>query len=674
MSRLQRSGRLPLALIAGLVALAVSVWFLLTSAAGLTDHRYQQTAATEYALTLTRVASAVAAPDIQNRADLFRSDEIARLVAMGDIQSAQLASFNFSGWFRQTDRAELNSGAELLSNQWSSIRSALVALNTRSSRLDSSDAGLDNRVPDLAIEEYRLSFRRVFEAITKDTLSVQLLRKVSEISANLDSMGFLVNHPRNAEFIDSIAQTIELLKTNVNELRALSRREDGASLLGYETNLLLQKFSEETARLPDLLPRRAVTAAPVAAQGPAFQGADLQPQILTALNQSEAYRRALDSVIHHYRRSVLAALAGVCAVLFLVAMLALRVWRSKNTIATAAPEMFESIIDDINDIADGHLHKQVRIVEDDNTLLAVQGRKIARAMNYTGDMLRNLVVLTRGVASQTSRVALQQRSIAEEQIQVDLQRRHRIAALVEELKQRSASLKVIASQESNSTKNFVASQLDSRDILNSANAAVAGASAQLELAASRIKKVIDTVNELALMVEGIKGIAERSNLHALNSSIQMSALSDGEIEEPSRFVDEMQGVSRKLATTAADAQRLVGMVQADAQAAGLSLSGCTSAIEDSASHASRVSTTLDRVGSHVDTLGSSHMLLTDELKKQQESLFQLADELCEIHGVDVQNDKLLVLMELAVDQQLMATKLEQSLSRYHVSRDKTIAG
>lgn len=657
-------------LAAGVIAVLISGWLVLDSAAQLADHSRLQTTATEYALTLTRLANKVEVSKSDRSVASLNDDSIARLIAMGDVQTSELTVTTGSGLLKRPEVAELHAGGEAIALQWSLIRNQISALNTEAISIgdENSQFGMNINF----IDSLSQSFDAVFTAITNETLSVPLLRTVSEIKAELSNLLFLKGLSSSTQLNDTTNKTLGRLLQNVNALQKQSLSEQGVSLLGYESNILLQSFVEQIA---ELRPLSSVTASPnrqsFPNEGKAHSPA-IQNQIISALDQNEVYRRALDGAIYQYRRSILGALALVCAALLLSAIITWRIWRLKSSPAAQPLVNLNPMIADINALADGNLATEVRSLEGES-LQADQSRMIAQAVNYTGKMLHGLVEVSRGVAHKTHTLSTAQRQIAQELKSADLDRQQQLVSMVEGLSQRAIELQNLSDNETQSTNDLAAAALETRKIAKGATSALAGISVQLELSASRVSRAVETVSELASMVDKMKSLAEKSSLQALNTSIQMSAYSDGGDSDVSpQFVDQVQRASRQLEAGASGAGRLLEKMKIDLHASGLAMASCASAIDDSADHSMKASQSFAAVTGGVENMGESNKHLINELKKEAKNLDKLAEQVRQLHGVAAGKKRLPELLETTLDMQLMATNFDNSLSRYKLRGDQSV--
>ena len=654
----------------GVAAVVVCGWLVFDSAAQLADHSKRQTTATEYALTLTRLATKIDQSQSGQFAPSLNGDSIARLIAMGDVQTGELLVTAGSGLLIQPEISELSAGGEAIAQKWSVIRNQISALNTEA--ITGEGERINSVTGTAIIDSLGQSFETLFIAITNETLSVPLLRIVSQIKAEISNLLFLSGLPGSVGLNETTNKALGGLLQSVAALQQQAFGEQGLSVLGYESNLLLQSFVEQVAELRPVTSATAIDNQSVSSLNVEVYGPALQDQIIIALDQNEVYRRALDGAIYQYRRSILGALACVCAALLLLAMLTWRLWRVKLSPVVQPTAGLSVMVADINALADGNLAVEVRSPEGESDS-AVQSRMIAQAVNYTGKMLHGLAEASRGVAVRTHAVSVEQHQIAEELIEADLERQRQLVLLIDSIKVRIPELLDLSETKAAATNELAAAALDTRHAANNATAVLAGVSAQVELGVSRMSRAVETVGELTTMVDKMKAVAEKSSLQALNTSIQMSAYSDeGDSDVSPQFVDQVQRASRHLESGATEAGRLLEIIKTDLHASGVAMTSCSVAIDDSADASMKASQSFASITSGVEGIGESNAHLVDELKKEAENLNQITDKLCHLFESTIDKNRLPQLLESTLDLQLMATNFDESLSRYQLKREQPV--
>ena len=273
-----------------LIALVLGTWLVISLAAQLSAHSERQTAATEFALTLTRLANLVVVPgELESEVGGVKGDSLAQLMAMGDVQSKALANNPSQGWFKSAGSEELSTDANEASARWLTIKSALAELNANALTANGEAVGrLLN--PEL-LDAVDQAFDAVFTRVTNETLSVPLLQVLSEVKAELASLQFLNSLPVNDLFFQPFNNSFERFATAVDTLQVRVRGEQGGSLIGYESSAALQSFIEKTALL-----KPATTAGQLDTKEPkSLDLTGVQSLIQNAISRNEIARRALDN-------------------------------------------------------------------------------------------------------------------------------------------------------------------------------------------------------------------------------------------------------------------------------------------------------------------------------------------------------------------------------------------
>ena len=651
------------------IALTLGTWLVISLAAQLSDHSERQTAATEFALTLTRLASLVVVPgELNSEVGGIKGDSLAQLLAMGDVQSAALAVDSSQGWFKSPGSVELATGAQEAINGWVSIKSALVDLSTTALKQEGDT--VDRLLRPASLDAVSQAFDTVFTVVTNETLSVPLLQVLSEVKAELASLQFLNNLAANKLFVQPFNSSLDRFNHAVDTLQLRVQGQQGGSLIGYESTVALQKFVDKTALLK-----------PVAAAGQA-DGSELNPlnlsdaqgMIQTAISRNEVTRRALDNAIYQYRRAILGALACLCAALLLAAAVSWRIWYLKGRSRRSKENDLSDLVVQINAIADGNLAVQVQPLAGDG-VHARQSRAIADAVNHTESMFRSLVQVSRGVADRTLEVTDRQQQIIEWLSQAQQSENQHLLDQIESMQRSAAELNEHSASQVPEFQDAAASAEKVKNTAVTSNASLAGISSQIELGTSRISRAAEAVGELSIMIERIKTSADKASLKALNTSIQISAYSDGgEPELSPGFIDDVSKVSRKLIASATDAQRLVDGLKSDLQASSLALSSCSESIDESAEGSLNAVQLTGNLLVRLEELSADRQRLTEALASGAHSLSAVATALSSQLESTGAHEQRAELMQTVLEARALAGNFAGSLSGYRLNRDETAGG
>lgn len=652
-----------------LIALVLGTWLVISLAAQLSAHSERQTAATEFALTLTRLANLVVVPgELESEVGGVKGDSLAQLLAMGDVQSKALATNPSQGWFKSAGSKELSTDANEISARWLTIKSALAELNANALTVDGEAVGrLLN--PEL-LDAVDQAFDAVFTGVTNETLSVPLLQILSEVKAELASLQFLNSLPANDLFIQPFNNSFERFATAVDTLQVRVRGEQGGSLIGYESSLAMQRFLEKTALL-----KPATTAVQLDTKEPKpldLTGA--QSLIQNAISRNEIARRALDNAIYQYRRAILGALACLCAAILLSAIVAWRIWSLKKQSRRLHDDDLGDMVAQISAIADGDLAVTVQPLTGDS-LHAQQSRSIADAVNHTEKMFRSLVHVSRSVAIRTFELTDRQQQITRSLIDSQSLPSQPLLEQIDSLQQHAEELKALSGSEVPAYDDVATYAEKARSSAVTSNASLAGISSQVELGSSRISRAAETVGELSLVVEKIKATAEKASLKALNTSIQISAYGDGgDLEISPQFLDDVLAVSRNLIASATDAQRLADGLKSDLQATSVAMTSCSAAIDDGADGSLKAGHVTGALVSGLEALSADRQRLIEALVSSSSNL-NIAAEILTTHDDNIGiAEQYKELLQTALETQELAGNFEKSLSRYRLNRDEAVGG
>lgn len=646
-----------------LIALALGTWLVISLAAQLSAHSERQTAATEFGLTLTRLANLVVVPgELASELGGVRGDSLAQLLAMGDVQSKALAINPSQGWFKSPESSALVTDALKVSTSWNSIKSALADLNT--SVLTEAGGTVGRLLTPASLDVVDQSFDAVFTSVTSETLSVPLLQVLSEIKAELASLQILNNLPVNSLFVQPFNSSFERFTKAVDTLKIRVEGEQGGSLIGYESTIALQRFIDKKALLK---PVAQASRSDVTESNP-LSLAEAQGMIQSAISRNEVTRRALDNAIYQYRRAILGALACLCAALLLSAVVTWRIWYLKRNSQRLSDDDLGKMVMQIGAIADGNLTVTVQPLAG-NSLHAQQSQSIANAVNHTEKMFRSLVRVSRGVADRMFELTDRQQQITRFLIDSQKPRNQQLLEQIDNMQQSAREFKELSGSEVPRYHDAATYAEKVKNVAVASNASLAGISSQIELGSSRISRAEETVGELSLMIEKIKASAERASLKALNTSIQISAYSDGgDVDISPQFIDDVSNMSKSLIASATDAQRLVDGLKRDLQASSLAMANCSAAIDDGADGSLKAVQLSSTLVSGLEELSANRQHLIEAMISGGKNLNSAAEALsAHVENVDMAEQHKELMQTVCVTQEL-AGNFEKSLSHYQLSR------
>lgn len=646
----------PALLVIVAVTLLISVVLLLTAVDQSDRHRQSQSASADYALTLTRLAALF--DDNQGAMHLSANDQLAILIAQADTQVSNTAARGGLRWLGSVSDS-IQTESVKLAGDWTQIRTLLIGVNPLSVEGNGiSPVKRTALLRDLA--DSVDSFDAFFAAVTEDSLSVQLLRSLSDIRASLKNLEFLMAAHELAAPNGSINVSLAQLETEIAKMQSLTRTGGGALLLGYRTNLLLAAFTETINKL---------NQGNIGGDGPAASFVkSVEPHrqaTEAALERVLNYRRVLESSVSGNRLSFLAALVFVCAALVLCVLCGWCVKRDRLARGDERVDSLEGFVSQINSVADGNLDVNIIGAKDGSS------QSIANAMNYTRTIMRSLVMVARGVAEKTRANVDYQEQAIDQLAQAEESRQKHLVLLTRQLAASMDTIEQVGDNESK-TRQMFAEVKDSIGAslasVNSKASAQAELSAQVDLGTNRLKRVSSITGELSVLASSIERVAEHTNLLALNTSIQMSAFTDDPgLDDNAQFVDEVSQSARQLAVQAGDASRLISGVGGDVDAVVEILGNSVALLSRCAQHSSIASQSLSELIKTVNLMNAEATESFSDLETDRKKMSEVVAAIRHIDDLSMDSSvSTNKLMRVTSELRIMAMKLDESVSQFRL--------
>lgn len=558
----------------GILALLISIIILFAAVNQLGHNRKQMVLAGEVSQVLTELRQLASAPPESTGL----SDDIARLIGYGDVQTSEIAAVNGSGLFSR-ESVEQKLAKTALVQTWRTAKRAFAsadAVEADSVKGSETDSGYPNQKQQLQrFDQLRESFDRVFAAISQDTLSAELLTANSQLLATLKNLEFVL---RNRESLDIAAYNRILhdkwssLQSEVAQLLSLTNAGSGGVLIGYESRQLLTGFAMQARQFE---PTRMVNEASSESRVNESQLRSLA----TALDSAGNFQRSLDFASHQNRRAILFAIAALCVALICLMLSLWRSWRDTIGGNTSGGEELEVLRTELTAIADGNL--TVRASQKSSATV----NAIAQASNHTVEMLTGLVRLFRRAGNHLNELAGSQQYLAKRWIKSEIKRHEKLDLLAQNLELQSQAIdqlqeietSVVAADRSESKHDVSGNHAAIQSLALKVSACrdivgIAGAEDSYSVASDNnlsgegLRRMRQRMHELTGAISAVRLAAEQARLQVLNTSLQMTAYAgSAEIDDQSRLVEEIQGISNQLASSAAGAERMSSALADDLQ-------------------------------------------------------------------------------------------------------------
>ncbi len=346
-----------------------------------------------------------------------------------------------------------------------------------------------------------------------------------------------------------------------------------------------------------------------------------------------------------------------------------------SPVERASNEEVKTLLSDVNALAAGDLRHAVRVPKNG------YGKPIAESINRSGAVMKNLVTMTRGVASRISELVTQHDSIGHALAQKDIQRQSHIAELSDSI---SANSKLLEQQQALlSEAGVIAAGIGKKSELaaggvNDVSASLAAVSAQVEVGSGRMQRLLKTAGNVTESTRQLKQLAEQTRLQALNVSLKMteSEVATGEdylsglATDSIGLFDDVHSLTGKLVQISNDADTLIGGLQKEIIEAVESLTVCTQEINNSAQHTHQATTAGKELASQGAALQTGIQGALKCLLAQKDDLAQSAERIVALDksGNDF-SDLAMSLTQDVIELESMAAKLDDSVAGFKLAGD-----
>ncbi|WOC25720.1 methyl-accepting chemotaxis protein [Pseudoalteromonas sp. N1230-9] len=277
--------------------------------------------------------------------------------------------------------------------------------------------------------------------------------------------------------------------------------------------------------------------------------------------------------------------------------------RFGSSLTNALGGEIDEVIDIVKNVSRGNLHSTIRQDAPSESIIA--------AMHYMQQGLRGVVD---GIKDVTD--SLKNQSVDNESRSVELDKLTRslneetqmVASAITELTASAQTVVEHAEQAAYSVQEAENQGQSASHLTNEAAQTIALLEQQIDSAGNNIQVLDDEVNNIANVLSVIQGIAEQTNLLALNAAIE--AARAGEQGRGFAVVaDEVRGLAQRTQTSTEEIRNMIGKLQSATQDAKSSVALSISTSEQTVAKSTKANEELNRVASSLSAIAQmSHQI------------------------------------------------------------------
>ena len=268
------------------------------------------------------------------------------------------------------------------------------------------------------------------------------------------------------------------------------------------------------------------------------------------------------------------------------------------------------LMDELAEFSNGDLTVEAQVTEDFTGA-------IADSVNYAIESMRELVGTINHTASQVSDASVNSRHIAEQMLASSNEQADRIHNITQIIDDMVSSLERVATSTNDSAeiaRNSVAIAREGASRVRDTIGGMNNIRENIQETSKRIKRLGESSQEIGNIVEIIKGIADQTNILALNAAIQ--ATSAGEAGRGFAVVaDEVQRLAERSSNATKRIEALVKTIQSDTHEAVASMEKSTREVVSGANIAEEAGTALSRIEEVSTSLASLIERVSDSARK-----------------------------------------------------------
>ena len=289
------------------------------------------------------------------------------------------------------------------------------------------------------------------------------------------------------------------------------------------------------------------------------------------------------------------------------------------------------LLDEMSSLADGDLTVQATVTEE------ITGA-IADAFNFAIEQLRELVKGIKFTALEVASSAMDTRASTSELAKAAALQAEQVGAVTDTIKKMAQSFDTMAKrlhESSDVARRFVEIAHNGGEKVRETINGMDTIRGQIQQTSKRIKRLGESTQEIGHIVELINGLAEQTNVLALNAAIQ-AASAGGAGKGFAVVADEVQQLAESATNATRIIETLVQTIQADTSEAVVSMESTTSEVVSGARLAQDAGTALEQIETVSRDLSSLIASISAEAQTQSATATEISVLMKRVEAVSVQ--------------------------------------
>jgi twitching motility protein PilJ len=336
--------------------------------------------------------------------------------------------------------------------------------------------------------------------------------------------------------------------------------------------------------------------------------------------------------------------SGVLALIIIVAIMAFLAQsflNAERTRALAAGTQNQRnqaailrLLDEMSSLADGDLTVHATVTDD-------MTGAIADSVNFAVEQLRELVTGIKYTAMTVAESAQGTENTTSQLAEASVRQAAQVRAVTETINDMALSLDVMAKQSRQSSEvaqRSVEIASSGSEMVQQTIKGMDNIRDQIQETSKRLKRLGESSQEIGDIVELIDGIAEQTNILALNAAIQ-SASAGGAGRGFAVVADEVQRLAERASNSTRRIEMLVQNIQADTAEAVVSMESTTTEVVSGAKRAEDAGEALKRIETVSNDLSRLIEEGSTEAQEYSETATKVAGQMTDIRDVSIKTSE-----------------------------------